>query len=536
MKPEPMNIAVSVSKYYLPYTYVMLHSLLKNNACPIDVYILHRELCPADFDFLRTLTHTHPLVINDCRLSEDQIPLSADDSAAPAAPESLFYLSIPRILPADLPRILYLDSDVIVNAPLSALYAADLTHHMLAACQTASGIADGVLLFNLDCDASWEPFFLQKELSAVLPLDPKVYNLPARTAYTAHNLHYETVRTQAAIVHFCGSKPWEGNCFHCDIEQLWWDYAKDVPFYEDLMEQNDGQCHILLCEDWANNRYSGDTGYTGMVVLPDGTFVMDSYGHWDKEFSQSWQGSDGSGYNVKTDLCYIKQAKFKLADVIGESAIAVKDVTLDLSEVKLTERGQTVQLTATVAPKNATNKQVNFSSDREEVATVDEEGKVTAKADGTAVVTVTTVDGNKTAICSVTVEIPKDPKPDPTPAPKPSVPDNQESTTGSTMTVGSEQKSGKGIYRITGTRKTVTFVKPLNDKNTFFNVPASVKLADGRYKVTAIDKNAFKNNRKLKKVTIGNKVTKIGAGAFSGAKNLKAITIKSKLLKSEKMH
>ena len=314
------------------------------------------------------------------------------------------------------------------------------------------------------------------------------------------------------------------------------DWVAWVGTYEDLMEQNDGQCHILLCEDWANNRYSGDTGYTGFVVLSDGTFVMDSYGHWDKEFSQSWQGSDGSGYNVKTDLCYIKQAKFKLADVIGESAIAVKDVTLDLSEVKLTERGQTVQLTATVAPKNATNKQVNFSSDREEVATVDEEGKVTAKADGTAVVTVTTVDGNKTAICSVTVEIPKDPtpdpKPDPTPAPKPSVPDNQESTTGSTMTVGSEQKSGKGIYRITGTRKTVTFVKPMNDKNTSFNVPASVKLADGRYKVTAIDKNAFKNNRKLKKVTIGNKVTKIGAGAFSGAKNLKAITIKSKLLKS----
>lgn len=84
---------------------------------------------------------------------------------------------------------------------------------------------------------------------------------------------------------------------------------------------------------------------------------------------------------------------------------------------------------------------------------------------------------------------------------------NQESTTDSTMTVGSEQKSGKGIYRITGIRKTVTFVKPLNDKNTSFNVPASVKLADGRYKVTAINKNAFKNNRKLKKVTIGNKVT-----------------------------
>ena len=294
------------------------------------------------------------------------------------------------------------------------------------------------------------------------------------------------------------------------------DWVAWVGTYEDLMEQNDGQCHILLCEDWANNRYSGDTGYTGMVVLPDGTFVMDSYGHWDKEFSQSWQGSDGSGYNVKTDLCYIKQAKFKLADVIGESIVAVKDVMLNPSEVKLTEKGQTVQLTATVAPEN------------------------------------TTVDGNKTATCSVTVEIPKDPTPDPdpkpepnptpnptptpdpTPTPTPSVPDKQEPTPDSTMTVGSEQKTGKGVYRITGTgsKRTVTFVKPINDKNTSFNVPASVKLADGRYKVTAIDKNAFKNNKKLKKVTIGSKVTRIGAGAFSGAKNLKAITIKSKSLKS----
>ena len=94
------------------------------------------------------------------------------------------------------------------------------------------------------------------------------------------------------------------------------------------------------------------------------------------------------------------------------------------------------------------------------------------------------------------------------------------------MTVGSEQKSGKGIYRITGTRKTVTFVKPLNDKNTSFNVPASVKLADGRYKVTAIDKNAFKNNRKLKKVTIGSNVKKIEKNAFAGCSKLKTVNMK----------
>ena len=138
---ELSNIAVSVSKYYLPYTYVMLHSLLKNNACPINVYILHRELCPADFDFLRTLTHTHPLVIKRLPAVGGSDSASADDSAAPAAPESLFYLSIPRILLADLRAShLILTS---LSMPPSALYAADLTHHMLAARQTASALQMG---------------------------------------------------------------------------------------------------------------------------------------------------------------------------------------------------------------------------------------------------------------------------------------------------------------------------------------------------------------------------------------------------------
>lgn len=107
------------------------------------------------------------------------------------------------------------------------------------------------------------------------------------------------------------------------------------------------------------------------------------------------------------------------------------------------------------------------------------------------------------------------------------------STDSKNPTVGTEAKVGKGIYRVTNAKKkTVVLVKPRKANNTSFNVPKSVKLADGRYKVVGIAKNAFKNNRKLKKVVIGSQVTKIGANAFSGAKNLKTITIKSKSLKS----
>ena len=82
----------------------------------------------------------------------------------------------------------------------------------------------------------------------------------------------------------------------------------------------------------------------------------------------------------------------------------VTGVTLDPTSLSLFT-GDTATLTATVEPENATNKNVTWSSDKPEVATVDN-GKVTAKAAGTATITVTTEDGCKTATCIVTVTVP----------------------------------------------------------------------------------------------------------------------------------
>lgn len=63
----------------------------------------------------------------------------------------------------------------------------------------------------------------------------------------------------------------------------------------------------------------------------------------------------------------------------------------------------TLQLTATVYPTNATNKNVTWSSNKTEVATVSSSGLVTAKSNGNATITVTTQDGSKTATCSIVV-------------------------------------------------------------------------------------------------------------------------------------
>lgn len=76
-------------------------------------------------------------------------------------------------------------------------------------------------------------------------------------------------------------------------------------------------------------------------------------------------------------------------------------------------------------------------------------------------------------------------------------------------------------------KATVKYVAPTKKNIKKAVVPASVKINGVTYKVTTIAKNAFKNCKSLKSVTIGKNVKKIGKKAFYGCKNLKKITIKT---------
>ena len=89
----------------------------------------------------------------------------------------------------------------------------------------------------------------------------------------------------------------------------------------------------------------------------------------------------------------------------GTYVVPVTGVSLDESSITL-DVGGNQTLTATVTPEDATNKKVRWSSDNEAVATVSEDGVVTAVAGGTAVITATTHDGLFTATCTVTVNAP----------------------------------------------------------------------------------------------------------------------------------
>ena len=92
--------------------------------------------------------------------------------------------------------------------------------------------------------------------------------------------------------------------------------------------------------------------------------------------------------------------------------------------------------------------------------------------------------------------------------------------------VGTKYTIGGNQYTVTKIGEEVRFSKA-NAKKKSVTIPATIK-ADGiSYKVTEVGANAFKNNKKVKKVVIGANVSKIAKKAFNKCLNLKTVVIKS---------
>jgi uncharacterized protein YjdB len=110
----------------------------------------------------------------------------------------------------------------------------------------------------------------------------------------------------------------------------------------------------------------------------------------------------GGNATVNEELSAIGTFSWTQSTNCSSTSIAVTGVTVSPATVTLSV-GATQQLTPTVAPANATNKTVSYSSNNTGVATVNGSGLVTAIASGTATITVTTQDGAKTATAVITV-------------------------------------------------------------------------------------------------------------------------------------
>jgi endoglucanase len=101
---------------------------------------------------------------------------------------------------------------------------------------------------------------------------------------------------------------------------------------------------------------------------------------------------------------YFQSAYIRLlSHFVSNVNVAVTGVSMSPTSTSMQAGLSNVVLTATVAPNNATNKAITWSSSNTAVATVSSSGRITSLTAGTATITATTTDGNFAASCSLTV-------------------------------------------------------------------------------------------------------------------------------------
>ena len=154
------------------------------------------------------------------------------------------------------------------------------------------------------------------------------------------------------------------------------------------------------------NGILGQDGHNGKLVVRSATvdakgregYAISDLQDFRLEKSQIVEPKGGE-WNADRHAVMDGGAKAKVVKI----RVLVTGVTLDKTTLTFTIGDAAQTLTATVAPANATNKKVTWTSNKTDVATVDENGKVTAVGVGEATITVTTEDGGKTAACTVKV-------------------------------------------------------------------------------------------------------------------------------------
>ena len=156
---------------------------------------------------------------------------------------------------------------------------------------------------------------------------------------------------------------------------------------------------------------TGESVTLVMTIEPDNatnkavtwTSDDDSVASVEQDGKVTAQGPGDTIIRVKTaDGDFEATCSVKVTEPVG-----VEDISLNRASLTIRITG-TETLVATITPDDATNKDVIWRSDNDGVASVEQDGTVTAVANGTTTITVTTVDGDYEATCTITVKTPED--------------------------------------------------------------------------------------------------------------------------------
>ena len=202
------------------------------------------------------------------------------------------------------------------------------------------------------------------------------------------------------------------NLINMEIEKTVGKNADRILFDIDLYRQLAGENRALITDPGINMNIR--------IKIPDKMINNQPYTirdykilrlHKDSATNQATVDILDPVFNSSTNELTFKSDKFSIyvltyKDTYYSPSYPVTGIKVSPDTLTLTKKDETAQLTAEVTPSYADNKRVTWQSSDEKVATVDENGKVTAVGNGTATITATSVSGSYTATVFVTVKIP----------------------------------------------------------------------------------------------------------------------------------
>ena len=274
-----INIVFATDKNYIQHLCAALVSLLENNKdLSIDIYIISSGMSKTSYRNIADITEKYNCRVKHIVVSDELFATLA--ITHPFYPKGTYYrLLIPELI--DTEKILYLDSDIIVNGSIKELYDEDLEDYYVCAVEdsgfdrheqlnmniNSNYFNSGMMLINL---ALWKKSGLQKKVIDFIEKNPQSvwfpdqcglnsiingqwkkvplkYNQPSSIFGPSFEDNFgcfskaelDEARNNPVIIHYTsGSKPWHSTNTH-PYKYLYWKYLKMTKYkhaiYSDLM-------------------------------------------------------------------------------------------------------------------------------------------------------------------------------------------------------------------------------------------------------------------------------------------------------------
>ena len=226
-------------------------------------------------------------------------------------------------------------------------------------------------------------------------------NTVTEIGYSAFNGNLKSIKVSEGNKYFCS---YDGVLFNKDKTEILFCVGNKkefvIPNGVKSISGAFNDCSNLTSVTIPNSVTSIYNGFNNCPNLTSITIPQSVISIYDSSFFNCGKNFTIYGYGgTEAEACALRNDFNFVQLQVVPTSVALNKTTLTL------DTGKTSTLKATVYPSNAANKKCTWSSSNTSVATVDSNGKVTAKKAGTATITVKTSNG-KTATCKVTVNLP----------------------------------------------------------------------------------------------------------------------------------